>query len=281
MIMNNYLRKTKPFVMVLILSIALINTSCSKEEQGEQPDLPPAETMMMFFTDFQTIPGGSVKGSEAKLVGFTYENFTYAYNQLRFWNSLTLSTMLIPYSAYEYALQQEPEYVGNNAWEWSFTIMAGDQEFIATLTGKRLDNEKFSMVMNLALSSVPLVKMKYFEGICRYDHTIASWDIYEFNGPTSVKTIEIDWSKDFETGDANLMYTYVKPGEEETDHKITWNMDPDATYDASYYIDLKDTDTYIEWNTTSKAGRVKVEETGGGFDWSCWNEFLQDITCPV
>lgn len=284
--MNNLFRKFRPLSLLLILSLLLFNTACDKEEKGETPELPPVESMLMDFTDYLTNPSPSVKGTADKVQEATYENFIYAYETVSFWNTLTIRTMIFPVAAYTTALQQEPEYLGNNTWEWSYTVTVEQQEIIVTLTGKRLSNEEFSMVMNIAYSEAPLLKMKYLEGICRYDHTEASWDVYSFydisavKSLESVKAIEIDWTKDFETGDASLKYTYVKPGEEETNHSITWVYDPDGTYDAGYYIDKQDSSTDIEWNTTSKAGRVRWVSAVAGFDWRCWDELLRDTTCP-
>ena len=262
---------------MLILSVMLLNTSCDKEEKGEQPNLPPIETMLLSFDDF---PSVDVK-ADAKIQSYSIDNVSYALNQLVFWNSMVFNTMLMPRLSYEYMLQQEPEYVGNNTWEWTYSFTFEEQEFVATLTGKRINDEKFSMVMNLSLASVPLAKMKYFEGECSYDHSYAVWEIYEYNDGGSTKVIDIEWSEDPDIGNASLKYTYVKQGQEETNHAITWTYNPDATYDMGYFIDLQDTDTYIEWNNSTKAGRIKAEGTVGAFDWLCWDYLLHDIACPA
>lgn len=277
--MNKLFRKALPFI--LILSVMILNTSCDKEEKGEQPELPPVESMVMDFSDFQDTPGDIVKGLDAKAASATYVNFNYAYQTVSFWNAFTAISLIVPVSSYSYALQQEPVYLGNNKWEWSYNFMVEQEEFTATLTGERIDNEKFSMVMNIAFADLPLLKAKYFDGICRYDHTAAEWNLYKLDNATSIKTLEIDWTKNYETGEASLKYTYVEPGQTETNSSINWVIDPDASYNAGYYIDLSTGLVNIEWDTTSKAGHVSSPSYFEDSDWHCWNDLLQDITCPI
>ncbi len=271
--MNKLFRNT--LQLILVLSVILLSTSCNKEDKGEQPDLPPVESMVMDFSDFQDPAGNDVKSET-----FTYYNFNYAYQTVSFWNAFTTISLLVPVSSYAYALQQDPVYLGNNKWEWSYNFTVQEQEFIATLRAERLDNEEFSMVMNIALADLPLLKLKYFDGICRYDHTAAEWNLYKFDNATSIKTLEISWTKNFETGEASLMYTYVEPGQVETNSSITWVYDPDDTYDAGYYIDLSTGMVDIEWDIATKSGHVRAPYFFENSDWHCWNELLQDIECP-
>jgi hypothetical protein len=275
--MNNLFRNALPFI--LILSVMILNTSCDKEEKGEQPELPPVESMVMDFSDFQESPGDIVKGEKVAIT--TYTNFNYAYQTVSFWNAFTAISLLVPVSSYSYALQQEPVYLGNNKWEWSYNFMIEQEEFTATLKGERLDNERFSMVMNIAYADLPLLKLKYFDGICRYDHTAAEWNLYKFDDASSIKTLEIEWTKNYETGDASLKYTYVEPGQTETNSSITWIIDPDGTYNAGYYIVLSTGNVDIEWDTKTKAGHVRSPYYFEDSDWHCWNDLLQDIVCAV
>ena len=39
--------------------------------------------------------------------------------------------------------------------------------------------------------------------------------------------------------------------------------------------------TYIEWNTTSAAGRVMDEVHYLDTDWHCWDAVLADVGCPT
>ena len=277
------MKTNRAFLSILILSLLFISTSCDKEDIDNRPELPPVESLVMDFSDFQDNPA-DIKGLAVpgKGVAEAYVNFVHAYLNVSFWNAFTTGSLLLPVSSYAYALQQTPEYAGNDTWKWSyqFDIDVLELSYTATLTGKRIDNETFSMEMNIALTSLPAVKFTYFDGVCRYDHTHAEWNLYKNVNGTSVKTIEVEWDKDFVAGDASLRYTYVEPGQVETDSYILWEYTPGADYNAAYTISLATGMINIEWDTTTKAGRVKDPANFEDDAWHCWNDLLVDITCP-
>ena len=272
----------RSFLPILIVSLLLFSTSCDKENVDDRPDLPPVESFKMDFSDFQDNPADT-KGLDlpGKAIPETYVNFAHAYHNVSFWNAFATGSLIIPFSSYAYALQQTPEYVGNNTWKWSyqFDIEILEISLTATLTGKRIDNETFSMEMNIAYTDLPAIKFTYFDGVCRYDHTHADWNLYKNVNGTSVKTLEITWDKDFVAMDASLKYTYVEPGQEETNSYILWEKVPGADYDEAYTISLSTGQINIEWDSTSKAGRVKDPSNFEDDAWHCWNDILQDIDC--
>ena len=136
------------------------------------------------------------------------------------------------------------------------------------------------MEMVIALSSLPAVKFTYFDGVCRYDHTHSEWNLYKNVEGSSVKVLEVVWDKDFVEGDASLKYTYVEPGMAETNSFILWDYVPTADYDASYNITLSTGVLNIEWDTSTKAGRVNDPVKFEDSLWHCWNDVLVDIDCP-
>ena len=124
------------------------------------------------------------------------------------------------------------------------------------------------MEMIIALVTAPDPGVKWFDGIVRYDHTHATWNMYKEG---STKVLEAEWDKDFETEEGNLTYTYVELGQEETGSFIMFSYMPEMFYDAAYTISLAAGDTKIEWNTATIEGRVldlnKFEDSG----WHCWD----------
>lgn len=227
----------------------------------------------MDFSDFSDAPAG------AKGTGASHENFTHAYISVAYWNVATSLTLALPVAAYGYALHQEPEYLGDHTWEWSFEFSMNSLVYSATLTAKRLSNEEFSAEMVIGLALIPEQGVKWFDGIVRYDHTHAAWNLYKEG---SVKIIEAAWNHDFETEAADLTYTYVEPGQEETGSYIMLAHMPQEVYDASYTISLANNLTNIEWNITTKEGRVKDPGKFGDIQWHCWDEAvngLMDMVC--
>jgi hypothetical protein len=260
--MKDYLSWKKITGMVMLASMMLFSISCDKEPVGDRPDLPPMESLVMDFSAFDQQPGG-VKSS-----AFTYENFLHAYFSVVFWNVASTATLAVPVAAYAHALNQDAVYLGENTWEWSFDFSLQGVSYEAKLTGARLNNEEFSMEMVISMSGSPGASMKWFDGVVRYDHTHASWNLY---GEQGVRLLEAEWNKDYESDASDLTYTYVEPGQEETGSFISYARVPGEVYDASYTISLSGGEVLIEWNTTTLEGRVKDSTGFGDNEWHCWD----------
>ena len=257
--------------ITLSISRLLTSVSCDKEPVADRPDLPPLESLVMDFSDFSEQPGAK-KGTD------TYENFLHSYFSVFFWNVASTVTLAVPVAAYGIALQQDAVYLGDHTWEWSFDFPLGGVNYTATLTGSRLNNEEFTMDMVISLAAAPEQGIKWFDGVVRYDHTAASWNLYKDG---TIKVLEAEWNKDFETEEADLTYTYVEPEQEETGSYITLAYMPDEFYDAAYTISLAANMTNIEWNTTTKEGRVKDPEKFGDSEWHCWASFDEGLIDKV
>lgn len=259
--------------MTIAVSMLLVAVSCDKEPVENRPELPPVESLVMDFSAFDQQPGG-VKSSEV-----TYENFLHAYLSVVFWNVASTATLAVPVAAYTHALNQDPVYLGDNTWEWSFGFTLQEVSYKATLTGARMNNEEFSMEMVISVAGSPEQSLKWFDGVVRFDHTHASWNLY---GEGGIKLLEAAWNKDFETEAADLTYTYVEPDQEETGSSISYARDPGTVYDASYSISLSGGEILINWNTTTLEGRVKDSSGFGDSEWHCWDSKtngLADIAC--
>ena len=260
-------------VVTLAATIFFTTTSCDKEPTENRPELPPAESMTMDFSNFAS-PPDAMKSSEASSV-----NFVLSYTTVSFWNANAALVSAIPVAAYTHALSQTPEYLGDNTWEWSFEFPLNGLNYLAKLTGTRLNNEEFFLEMVISLASLPTQGVKWFDGIVRYDHTSADWTFYK-EGSNAV--LEVAWNKDFETEAADLTYTYVEADQEETGSYIMWAYSPGEVYDAAYTVSMSGGMTNIEWNTTTIEGRVKSPAYFEDELWHCWDSYangLADIDC--
>jgi len=269
------MRKQNRFLAVVVLATIVMLTvcSCDSEPIDERPDLPPVESMMMDFSDFSQQPAGR------KATSNTYQNFLYSYISVGFWNVAVTLTSALPVAAYAHALQQTPEYLGDNTWEWSFDFELNSLSYSAILTAARISNEEFSVDMVIALALTPEQGVKWFDGMVRYDHTSADWTFYK-DGTISV--LEVGWNKDFESEAADLTYTYTEPDMAESGSYIMWEYIPEAVYDAAYTISMAAGTTSIEWNITSIEGRVMAPVHFGDETWHCWDSHangLGDMVC--
>ena len=269
--MRKHVRMTA--LVALAAAIMFTIASCDNEPTENRPELPPAESMLMDFSDF-TNPPDAMKSTDA-----SYVNFVFSYTAVSYWNAGAMLVAAVPVAAYTHALTQTAEYLGDNTWEWSFEFPLNGIDYKATLTGNRISNEEFTMEMIIALASLPDQGVKWFDGVVRYDHTSADWTFYK-EGTNAV--LEVAWNKDFETEAADLTYTYVEADQEETGSYIMWEYSPGEVYDAAYTISMSGGMTNIEWNTTTIEGRVKSPAYFEDDAWHCWDSYangLADIDC--
>ena len=261
--MKKYLnvRTIAGFFMAIFMLVSI--TSCEKANPEEEaPLLPPVESMQMDFSDFEQKEEGT-KGTLE-----TYQNFWYSAVTVTLCNGWAFLASALPIAAYGYALQQTPVYLGDYTWEWSYDFTWGLVEYTATLTGKREDNEKFSMEMVISPAATPEQGVRYFDGLVRYDHTHAEWTMYK-QGTVSV--LKIDWNKDYETEEADLTYTYTDPEKDYAGSYIMAAYQPDVFFGADYTVSVPEGMINIEWNTATLEGRVKAPAHFQDDAWHCWD----------
>ena len=267
------MKKTLDFrilsAIALTLTVLFATTSCEKQAKGDRPELPPAELLFMDYSDFDEEPGAS-KGSLE-----SHDNFIHAFGTVLFWHSpfVTVHTAL-PVAAYKIAIAQEAVDMGDNTWKWSYDFSWGEITYVVSLTASRINNEEFSIEMDVALASLPEMGVLWFDGVVRYDHTHASWTIYKEG---TIAVVEAEMNMDFETEAGSLKYTYVEPGMEETGSYILYEYDSEELYDASYTVSLSAGATGIEWDTTTKEGHVKDEVKFGDTNWHCWDSLANGL----
>ena len=256
-------------VMILVLTVLLTTNSCESEPEGERPELPPAELLFMDYSDFDEEPG-MVKGTLA-----SHEHFIHAFATLLFWHSpsITVYTAL-PVAAYKLALAQEAEDMGDNTWKWSFEFDAGEHTYVVSLTASRINNDEFSIEMDVALASLPNLGVKWFDGVVSYNHTHATWTVYK-EGTVAVVDAELNW--DFESEAGSLKYTYAEPEMDETGSFILYEYDSEEVYNASYTVSLSAGTTQIEWITATKEGHVMDEVKFGDGLWYCWDTLVNGL----
>ena len=269
-------KSCKSIIFAGIMAILISGISCNKEKADDRPDLPPWESLFIDFSDFTNEP------NQLKDIITSYDNFFHAFTNVAFWNSITSVTMALPSAAYLHILaaSSNPDYLGDNSWEWTKEFDYQQITYVAILTSNRLSNEEFSMEMKIAPAALPEQAEVWFDGVIRYDHTHAEWNLYR-NGLAHVKMVEVEWNKDFESGVYDMRYTFVEPGSAQNGSYIMFGVIPGADYDAYYTISLASGMINVEWDRETKAGRIKDPDKWDDENWHCWNDLLQDIECPL
>ena len=257
--------------MALVGIIALVSVSCKKDENNAPPEMPPIESFQMDFSDFTEFPDTT----EAKKSLQTYQHFAYSYVTVGVWNLMTTVALAVPVAVYLESFKHTPEFLGDDTWQWTYSL----DTYTARLVATRISNEQFTAEMFISKTGVEAFEdFKWFEGTIMYDHTHASWKLYE-SPANNVQWLDIEWTKDWEAGTSAITYTNVKAGSEEFGSYITYGIVDDVDYDAFYTLSSATNEVNIKYNTETKAGRVKSPAHFGNADWHCWNELFQDIDC--
>jgi hypothetical protein len=136
------------FFLILVLVASVVMNGCKKDEdENDPPDLPPESALLMDFSGFNEQPG-TKKSVE------TYQNFLQSYFTVFTWDALATLAVVVPAFAYAEAFNHNPVYKGDNSWEWTYTIMAGQVEYTVRMVSKRISNEKFTLKFYVSTSQL-------------------------------------------------------------------------------------------------------------------------------
>jgi hypothetical protein len=264
---------------ILILLIFTIINCEEDSKEGDAPPLPPVESFIIDFSDFDS-SDDTVKSTKS---AYTYQNWGAAYLKVAFWNTIITVAGIVPVTAFLESFNHQPVYEGDNTWSWTYDYTIGSATYTARLTGKILETEEVKWEMYIS-KEAPIggySNFKWYEGTARFDRTSGQWIVYN-NPAQDHELIRIDWNKNWDNNTGDISYTNIIPGDPENGGYIAYGLVEDPVYNAYYEIYNKGRNnlTEIEWNTTTKAGRITDPLTFGDEQWHCWDSLLVDIVCP-
>jgi len=268
------MKKLLQFSLIIIFSAGL-STSC-KKDKGEPPVLPPYESMVIDFSNFTSLK----KSSDVTLAGKGTETSTweFAATVAGYWNSLIVSNIEIPLAAYESAVNYKPAYVSENLWQWSYDFVADAVTYKVKLKGQiSTSTVKWKMYITKDVSG-GYTDFLWMEGTSKTDGSGGQWMFNQ--SPQSASAIfQTDWTK---SGDlvTSVKYTYVK-NDAIKDSFITYTITT-GNLDAAYNIHFSDdlySDADIEWNTTTRNGRLKCVDYLMDDNWWCWDSNKINVLC--
>jgi len=281
------MKNNQPFkiIKIMIKSIftglflaALVIFSCKKDvTEDEAPKLPPLESFLIDFSDFDNLADTLQKST------LTHKNWVHAFYKVSVWNLIITVSGAVPVTAFLESFNHEPVYEGESTWGWTYDYTIGSATYTAKLTGKIISSEEVKWEMRISRAALidPYTDFKWYEGEARFDRTSGHWILYK-SPSENHELIRIDWTKDWNNNTGDIKYTNIVPGGPENGGYISYGIVDDPVFDAFYKIYNKGEDnlTDIEWNRTTKEGRIKDPKTFGDELWHCWNILLMDIDCP-
>ena len=271
------------FLLTVVISFAILFAGC-KKDKGNPPVLPPAESMLIDFSNFESDKKSDITESIPK--GSQISNWEFAAGVAVIWKTIVYTTLAVPVKSFQLAMTKTPVYIDDKTWEWKYdatiTIDQLSVTYKARLTGQIRSSDVLWKMYISKEGTNPFSEFLWFEGTSKLDGTGGQWVLKQ--GPQNqVPLLQIDWTK---TGESVGMvkYTYIKTGDSLKDSYIEFGLKTgslNAYYKIEYYHpvyqDVFEVD--VEWSTSGHNGRVKCEKFFGNTDWYCWDSNYINISC--
>lgn len=267
--------------MILVLSAGFF-TTCKKKDNGTAPVLPPQESFTIDFTNFASQKKSVELITDQK--GNPSSSWTFAAQVTLFWRDIIDKTLAVPISAFKLALDNDPVFLSDNTWQWSYPVTPTVVKYKVRLTGQISSGDVLWKMYISSEGAGGFTEFVWFEGKSRVDGTGGQWTFNE-SSVTQEPILQIDWTKPNATI-GTITYTYLKSDTYKNNYiEYGKGTTTNPLYDAYYKISLTNIrGTFIsnvEWDTSLKNGRVKCPDYLDG-KWFCWNEQKMDnlINCP-
>ena len=259
--------------MKKLLSVALIlilaagsHIGC-KKDKGDPPSLPPAESMSIDFSNFI-----SSKKSSSDTKGTENSNFEFAATVAGVWNVLLASQLAVPVASFKVAVDQDPTFLSDKTWQWSYTVSVLGASYKARLTGQIGASDVIWKMYVSKEGTGGFAEFIWFEGTSKVDGTGGQWTLKQ-SAAVQEPFLQIDWTKSGTTI-GSVKYTHIKNNDPFKTSYIEYGMTTSALnayYTVHYFNEVKFSDVNIEWNTSTHNGRVKSIDYLGDSEWHCWN----------
>jgi hypothetical protein len=256
----------------ILLAIALVTTSCKKEDEPA-PEIPPQSSFVMDFSDFSN-PNDTLGSREIT----TYHNWGYSYANVVVWQTLLTVGLAVPVASFVESFNHEAVYhPDENNWTWSYNVTVNLVVYEAELTGYLVaDSVAWEMRVTAGAQYSDFL---WYYGRSAQDGSGGYWILQE-NPLNPNALLRINWHK-FADNTADIRYMNVRPGDAENGGYIFYGTALTG-FDRFYNIYNKGANnlTEIEWSSVNKDGRVKDPAHFEDVEWHCWNGQLQDTECP-
>lgn len=256
------------FTMIILL-MAISFSGCEKDNDPDAPNLPPIATFVIDFSDF-------VDSKSAKELVVT--NWGHAATQVLTWNVVLTVNLIVPVASFYEAFNHEGVYEGSNEWIWSYNFMANGVSHKAELHGT-LTETQVLWEMYISKENV-FTDFLWYSGSHNILRTEGQW-ILNGSPDAPAPYLQIDWTRGENDNSANVKYKNILSGNDYYESYIYYARTDDVDYDRYYHIydSFNQNLVEIEWNVTSKAGRVKDPAYFENTLWHCWDNMLQNTDC--
>lgn len=266
-----------PILLPLVL-ISLMLNSCEKRSENSYPQLPPLSSFYIDFSEF----GSPADTLSTRKLMTDYYNWGAAISNVAFWNTVITVGMVLPAAVYAEALKQKPVYLGDDRWEWMYNFDFNSVSYLVRLKTQNISDEQYLAELYVSNTGPgSFYDFKWFEGIVNHDLSKASWILYDNPFNADDQLLSIDWNSDPGNNSGDITFTIIKENHQEKGSYVSYaySANNSLRYNSSYSILLSSNQVLIEWNSKTRAGRIKNPEWFKDDSWHCWNENLQNDFC--
>jgi hypothetical protein len=260
--------------LLLVLVIAVLTvTGCSGASGA--PTIPPVQTFDIPFEDFANNgTGGLISLAETG----NQSNWNYAASAVVIWSTIIRVGLAVPVAAFRASFQHTPVQQPDDSWVWSYSVNISGSVYTAKLHAQFITE---GVGWNMTISKEGEYEdFPWYYGECDLPAT-KGWWILRQSPAVPTDLLGINWSRNISAGTYAVRYTNIVPGGNLTGGYIDTQYTKGVPYDHIWdlYNKSGDNHTYIEWSSTTGAGRVKDFNHFGDNNWHCWDSARINVTC--
>ena len=265
-------------LLLLTVFLASILTGC-KKKHGDPPVLPPQESMIIDFTNFES---GKKSADFITEKGVNDYNWGFSALVAGYWRAVIFTTLAVPVASFDLALDKDPVWIDKNTWQWSYDVTVLSVKFKARLVGQLRSTDVLWKMYITREGTGGFAEFLWFEGTSNIDRKGGSWTL-NYSSAYQTPVLTITWTGDG-TKVTYVKYTYVKNDSFKNSYIEYKTSATSANFDSSYkiyyYNGSEFTSMDVEWNSVNHSGRVKCQSFYSDTNWHCWDQYYVDITCP-
>lgn len=270
-------------ILALVFGLILL-TSCDPQTPIDQeaPEIPPSQLFSMPTTALSTMePDTATPGT-----GVTYKNWAFSAINLVVWHTAIVLHVSLPTAAFNHALQQNPVFIGNGTFEWSYVYNAppalGGNSYDVVLTAQYVSgNQKVQWSMKVAEAGTN-VFYEWYTGLTDVDWAEATFTVNR-NPANPEAYLRIDYERTSPAGDFSIRYTSISPNDPGVGGYLEYRETSQGTFDRAFDVvggaNKPGEFVEIQWDSQNEDGRVKSPGFFNDSNWHCWDENQIDAGC--
>jgi hypothetical protein len=266
-------------VSLILASVVLF--SCQLES-FKTPEIPPAETMVVNFDEFNVTKSAMSDQVVTKI------NWIYSAATVVTWSSLLGVTLAVPVTSFKSVIGRQPTKIDDNTWEWNYNVEGFTGQYTAKLVGIKVSNQINWEMYVTKTGASPFQNFLWIKGTSDVNNTKGQW-ILNHSPAYPGEVMQIDWKKSkSEVGEVKYTYVRTKQDNGSIDsffgsymHYGIQDNSLDAFLNIHAYVPAKVgyTDTEIQWSRKNYNGRIKSEYFYKDLNWHCWDAQGNDVNC--